>query len=436
MTLPRIATQPFCASEVEGSVTFDPKAGFWKKLFQFMGPGFLIAVGYMDPGNWATDIEAGSRFGYDLLFIVGLSSLAAIVLQSLSMRLGIVTGKDLARTTRERSGSVEKVFMWLMAEISIIACDLAEVLGGALAFHLLLGVPLIFGVVLTVFDTIIVLGLKGRNFRLLEAIILGLIATVGVCYFVELFLIKPFWPDVLAGFVPSLHKLNQPYAMPLVVGIIGATIMPHNLYLHSSIVLTRVIANDDATKKQGIRFSTIDTSISLIFALFINCAILMLAAGAFHDDGKVVSDIGDAYRFLAPLAGSTLAPILFAVALLASGQSSTFTGTVAGQVILEGFLGLKIPCWQRRLITRGLALLPAFIGVWVMGDKSIGKLLVISQIVLSLQLPFAMYPLIRQTMDKKLMGALAISKVAAVTAWLIFAVIVIANLGMIWNLKF
>jgi manganese transport protein len=434
LSSPDIPTPPFCASEIEGTVTFDPTASFWKKLFQFMGPGFLIAVGYMDPGNWATDIEAGSRFGSHLLFVVAFSSLAAIVLQSLSMRLGIVTGKDLARITREHGSKRITMFMWLMAEVSIVACDLAEVLGGALAFHLLLGVPLICGVMLTVLDTAIVLGLKGRNFRVLEAIILGLILTIGICYLVELVLIKPFWPDVLAGFVPRLDVMQEPRAVSLAVGIIGATIMPHNLYLHSSVVLTRIVAKDPVAKNEAIRLSFIDTTISLFFALLINCAILILAACAFHAQGQIVADISDAYNLLRPLTGSTLAPLLFAIALLASGQSSTFTGTVAGQVILEGFLDIKIPCWQRRLITRGLALLPALIGVWCLGDKSIGQLLVLSQIILSLQLPFAMYPLIRRTGDKELMGPFTTSNITTITAWIIFLLIIAANAWMIWDL--
>ncbi len=398
-----------------------------------MGPGFLVAVGYMDPGNWATDIEAGSRFGYDLIFIVAFSSFAAILLQSLSMRLGVVTGKDLARLTRERNSKTASIFLWLMAEVSIIACDLAEVLGGALAFHLLLGVPLLFGIVLTILDTFIVLGLQGRNFRTVEAIILGLVITVGACFIVELALIKPFWPDVFAGFVPSFSKLSQPYAVPLAVGIIGATVMPHNLYLHSSIIQTRIVSADNISKRQAIRFSTLDTVTSLFFAMLINCAILMLAAGAFHSTGQVVADIGDAYNLLNPLLGSALAAPLFGIALLASGQSSTFTGTIAGQVIMEGFIDLKIPCWQRRLITRSLALIPALLGIWMLGDHSIGKLLVLSQIILCLQLPFAIYPLIRQTADKKLMGEFATSRRIQTIAYLIFAMIVCGNLWLVWR---
>jgi len=434
LKLPDIATQPFCPSEVQGSVVFDTSQSYWKKLYQFMGPGLLIAIGYMDPGNWATDIEAGSRFGYDLLCIVFFSSLAAIVLQVLSLRLGIVTGKDLALLSRERAGKKYGIFLWLTAELSIVACDFAEVLGGALAFHLLLGVPLLIGVVLTILDTLVVLGLKGRNFRTLEAIILGLITTIGICYVGELWLIKPFWPDIAAGFIPSWGTFSQPQAVPLAVGIIGATIMPHNLYLHSSIVQTRVIARDDKTKKEALRLATTDTVVSLFLALIINCAILILSAGAFHARGYIVAEIQDAYNLLDPLVGSVFAAPLFGIALLASGQSSTFTGTVAGQVILDGFMNLKIPCWQRRVITRALALVPAFVGIWLMGDNSIGKMLVISQIVLGLQLPFAMYPLIRQVSDRKLMGAFTISLPTSLLAWFIFLAIVGGNLWMLVTL--
>lgn len=434
MKLPTDATQPFCPSEVQGSIRISVKGNIWQKIYRFAGPGFLIAIGYMDPGNWATDIEAGSRFGYDLLFIVLFSSLSAIYLQSLSLRLGIVTGKDLAQLTAERNGKSVRIAAWLMAEISIIACDLAEVLGGALAFHLLLGVSLIAGVLLTIFDTVLVLGLKGRNFRTLEAIILGLVMTIGACYFVEIFLIKPLWPEVLAGFVPAISKLGQPYAVPLAVGIIGATVMPHNLYLHSSIVQTRIIDGSHKAKRQALKYSNLDTIVSLLVAMLINCAILVLAAGAFHTQGNLVADIGDAYSLLNPLVGSLWAAPLFGIALLASGQSSTFTGTVAGQVIMEGFIDLKIPCWQRRLITRSLALIPAMLGIWYMGDHSVGKMLILSQIVLSLQLPFAMYPLIRQTSDAKLMGKFRISPASQTIAYAVFAVIVGCNTWLLIRL--
>ena len=430
--LPTTATAPFCPSEVKGSVAVSPGAPLWKKLLQFAGPGLLISIGYMDPGNWATDIEAGSRYGYNLLFVVVLSSLAAMVLQCLSMRLGIVTGKDLAQLSRERYAKPVANVQWMLAELSIIACDLAEVLGGALAFHLLFGVSLIWGVVLTAFDTLIVLGLKGKNFRDLEAIMLGLIATIGVGYVVELVLVKPHWPSIAAGLVPSIHALSEREPLYLAIGILGATVMPHNLYLHSSIVQTRVVNRDAKSLASAIRFSRLDTIVSLVLALLINAAILILAASAFHATGHTqVTEIEDAYKLLAPIVGTGLAAVLFAVTLFASGQSSTFTGTIAGQVIMEGFLNLKIPCYQRRFITRALALVPALIGVYVMGNGAVGKLLVASQVVLSLQLPFALYPLIRMTSDRSLMGTFANKPHMKLVAWLLFAVISAANLWLV-----
>ena len=429
--LPTTATAPFCPSEVRGCVDFNPSAPLWKRIFMFAGPGLLISVGYMDPGNWATDIEAGSRFGYALLFVVMFSSLSAIVLQCLCARLGIVAGKDLAQACSERYGQTTRIFLWLMAEVSIIACDLAEVLGCALAFHLLLGVPLLGGVALTILDTLIVLGLKGRNFRTLEAIILGLVATIGICFFAEVFLVQPYWPDVFAGFLPASGSLSQPDAIPLAVGIIGATVMPHNLYLHSSIVQTRVVGDGEKEKRSALRLTTLDTVFALFLAMIVNASILILSAAAFHAKGTVVTEIQDAYRLLDPVVGSAAGGFLFAIALLAAGQSSTFTGTIAGQVIMEGFLDLKIPCWQRRLITRVLALIPAFIGIWMLGESGVGKLLVLSQVVLSLQLPFAIWPLIRFVSNKTMLGNLRAAALTQVTSWVIFAIILGGNLWLL-----
>ncbi|MET3247289.1 manganese transport protein [Burkholderia sp. OAS925] len=325
--LPTTATAPFCPSEVQGSVAVSQGAPFWKKILQFAGPGLLVSIGYMDPGNWATDIEAGSRYGYSLLFVVMLSSLAAMALQCLSMRLGIVTGRDLAELSRARYSPAVARFQWLLAELSIIACDLAEVLGGALAFHLLFKCSLTTGVLLTAFDTLIVLGLKGKNFRDLEAIMLGLIATIGVGYIVELALVKPHWPSVAQGLIPSWQALSSREPMYLAIGILGATVMPHNLYLHSSIVQTRAVKRDPASIGSAIGMSRIDTIASLLLALMINMAILILAAAAFHATGhNQVTEIEDAYKLLAPIVGTGFAAVLFAVTLLASGQSSTFTG--------------------------------------------------------------------------------------------------------------
>ena len=429
--LPTTATAPFCPSEVQGTVAVSSYAPFWKKLLQFAGPGLLISIGYMDPGNWATDIEAGSRYGYSLLFVVVLSSLAAMVLQCLSMRLGIVTGQDLAQLSSARYSPMVARGQWLLAELSIVACDLAEVLGGALAFHLLFKCSLTVGVLLTAFDTLIVLGLKGKNFRDLEAIMLGLVATIGLGYVIELALVQPHWPSVLQGMVPSWSAVSEREPLYLAIGILGATVMPHNLYLHSSIVQTRAVKRDAGSIASAIGLSRIDTLVSLTLALLINAAILILAAAAFNATGhNQVTEIEDAYKLLAPIVGTGFAAVLFAITLLASGQSSTFTGTIAGQVIMEGFLKMKIPCWQRRFITRALALIPALIGVSMLGNDAVGKLLVASQVVLSLQLPFALYPLIRMTDDRTLMGAFANRLPTRVLAWFLFVAISAANLWL------
>ena len=435
--LPKTATAPFCPSEVNGSVPVDASAAFWRRVLRFAGPGLLISIGYMDPGNWATAIEAGSRYGYDLLFVVLLASLAGMVVQCLCSRLGIATGRDLAQLCRERYSKRSARVQWLLAEISIIATDLAEVLGCALAFHLLLGCSLTFGIALTAFDTLLVLALQGKGFRRLEAIMLALVLTIVGCFFVELALIKPYWPQVFEGFKPSLSAISDAAPLYIAIGIIGATVMPHNLYLHSSIVQTRLTGTDYASKLDAVRLSRIDTIGSLALALTVNAAILILAAAAFHQTGHSdVVEIQDAYRMLDPLVGGAMASVLFGVALLASGQSSTFTGTIAGQVIMEGYLDLKIPCWQRRLITRGLALIPAFLGVWLMGDDAVGKLLILSQVVLSLQLPFALYPLIRMTGDKQLMGPFANRLPTRLLAWFLFAVISCANVWLIAQIGF
>ena len=438
--LPDTATAPFCPSEVRGSVEVSSGGPAWKRILQFLGPGLLISVGYMDPGNWATDIEAGSRFGFQLLVIVLLSSIAAVFLQCLALRLGIAAEADLAQVTRAQCSKRTTLLLWGLAEISIIACDLAEVLGCALAFHLLLGVSLPLGVILTAFDTLIVLGLKGKGFRQVEAIVIALIAVIGLCYFYELWMIQPDWKQVAHGFVPNVALFSTREPWYLAIGILGATVMPHNLYLHSSVVQTRKISHgaspDSAgahrAKRDAIRFSTLDTVASLTLAFFVNAAILVLAGSAFHGSGhQAVTDIEDAFHLLEPLIGSTLAPLLFGIALLAAGQSSTFTGTIAGQIIMEGHLDLKIPCWKRRLITRLLALVPAYLGVMIMGNGATGKLLVFSQVVLSLHLPFAIFPLIRFNSRREVVGDFKLSRMMQITAWSVFALITIANLWLL-----
>lgn len=430
--LPTTATAPFCPSEVSGTVRIDTALPWWRKALQFAGPGLLVSVGYMDPGNWATDIEGGARFGYSLLWVVAASSLAAVLLQCLSARLGLATGRDLARLCRDHYSPRVTRGLWILAELSIVACDIAEVLGCALAFHLLFGVGIATGVLLTAVDTVLVLGLKDKGFRRLEAIMLALVGTIALCFCAEVVLSQPEVPAVLAGLVPHPRVLADRDALYLAIGILGATVMPHNLYLHSSIVQTRVVARDAASRRDAIKYFRLDTIVSLLLAMLVNCAILVVAGAVFHVSGhRDVNDISDAYRLLEPLVGTASASILFGIALLASGQSSTFTGTITGQILMEGFLDLKIPCWQRHVITRALALVPALVGVLVLGSGAVGKLLVLSQVVLSLQLPFALYPLVRFSGDRRLMGEFASNAVTGAAAWLLFGVISAANLWLV-----
>ena len=433
--LPSIATAPFCPSEVQGSIVIPSDASSLKRLALFLGPGLMVAVGYMDPGNWATDLEAGSRYGYGLLFVILLSSLAGMLLQTLSMRVGLISGRTLAELSRDRYSRPVNLILWLFAEIAIIACDVAEVLGSALAFKLLLGVSLPWGIAITALDTFIILGLKGKGFRSIEAIILGLVSTIAICFMVELILIKPFWPDVAMGLVPSMSHFSEVEAWYLAIGILGATVMPHNLYLHSSIIHTRKLEPGKKGKETALLFGTIDTVLALGIAFFVNAAILILAGAAFHTSGQgVVTGIDEAYRLLAPIVGLSVAPFLFAIALLAAGQSSTFTGTIAGQIILEGFLNLKIPCWQRRIITRGLALAPALAGVLIWGEQSIGRMLVLSQVVLSLQLPFVIFPLLKFASSTDLMKEFAIGIKMKILGWAVFAVISGANAWLLYRI--
>ncbi len=430
--LPTTATAPFCPPEVRGTVAVPAGLSLIRRALRFAGPGLLVSVGYMDPGNWATDIEAGSRYGYSLLFVVVASSLAAIVLQGLSARLGIGSGRDLARLARDRYPPLVARALWALAELAIIACDVAEVLGTALAIKLLFGLPLWLGVILTAFDTVIVLGLKGGGFRQIEAIVLGLVLTIAACFIVQLAIVQPSIAAILPGLVPSLDTLREPHALYLAIGILGATVMPHNLYLHSSIVQTRVVDDTVPAKRAAIRFATVDIVGALLLATLVNAAILIVAGATFHGTGhSQVADIEDAYRLLEPLTGAAIAAPLFAIALFASGQSATFTGTIAGQVILEGFLDLRIPCWQRRVITRGLALIPALGGVLWLGEHSVGKLLVLTQVVLSAQLPFAIWPLIRFTSDRAVMGAFANPLPLKLIAWLLFGVVAAANVWLV-----
>ncbi|AHE33883.1 Mn(2+) uptake NRAMP transporter MntH [Burkholderia pseudomallei] len=432
MPLPTVPTAPFCPAEVKGSIAIDAGVSRLTKLRRFAGPGLLVAIGYMDPGNWATDIQAGSQFGYALLWVVVFSSVAAIFLQTLAARLGLVAGRDLAQASYDRYGPFGRIVQWITAEVSIIACDIAEVLGCALAFKLLLGVPLAWGIVLTALDTMIVLGLQGKGFRQVEAIVFGLIGTMAFCFVAQVAMVPPDWRAVLHGLAPSVPGHDRKDAIVLALGIVGATIMPHNLYLHSSVVQTRrVVGGAGDAIKETLAMVRIDTWISLVVAMLVNAAILVLAGAAFHATGQTgVADIEQAYRLITPIVGGAAA-WLFGIALLASGQSSTLTGTIAGQVIMDGFLHMKMPCYQRRLITRGLALAPALAGVLWLGDGALGQLLVWSQVLLSLQLPFAMWPLIRSVGDRSIMREYAIGRGTKVVAWTLFVLISITNLVLV-----
>ncbi|KGS29203.1 Nramp family divalent metal transporter [Burkholderia pseudomallei] len=432
MPLPTVPTAPFCPAEVKGSIAIDAGVSRLTKLRRFAGPGLLVAIGYMDPGNWATDIQAGSQFGYALLWVVVFSSVAAIFLQTLAARLGLVAGRDLAQASYDRYGPFGRIVQWITAEVSIIACDIAEVLGCALAFKLLLGVPLAWGIVLTALDTMIVLGLQGKGFRQVEAIVFGLIGTMAFCFVAQVAMVPPDWRAVLHGLAPGVPGHDRKDAIVLALGIVGATIMPHNLYLHSSVVQTRrVVGGAGDAIKETLAMVRIDTWISLVVAMLVNAAILVLAGAAFHATGQTgVADIEQAYRLITPIVGGAAA-WLFGIALLASGQSSTLTGTIAGQVIMDGFLHMKMPCYQRRLITRGLALAPALAGVLWLGDGALGQLLVWSQVLLSLQLPFAMWPLIRSVGDRSIMREYAIGRGTKVVAWTLFVLISITNLVLV-----
>ncbi|KGC89412.1 metal ion transporter, metal ion family protein [Burkholderia pseudomallei] len=432
MPLPTVPTAPFCPAEVKGSIAIDAGVSRLTKLRRFAGPGLLVAIGYMDPGNWATDIQAGSQFGYALLWVVVFSSVAAIFLQTLAARLGLVAGRDLAQASYDRYGPFGRIVQWITAEVSIIACDIAEVLGCALAFKLLLGVPLAWGIVLTALDTMIVLGLQGKGFRQVEAIVFGLIGTMAFCFVAQVAMVPPDWRAVLHGLAPSVPGHDRKDAIVLALGIVGATIMPHNLYLHSSVVQTRrVVGGAGDAIKETLAMVRIDTWISLVVAMLVNAAILVLAGAAFHATGQTgVADIEQAYRLITPIVGGAAA-WLFGIALLASGQSSTLTGTIAGQVIMDGFLHMKMPCYQRRLITRGLALAPALAGVLWLGDGALGQLLVWSQVLLSQQLPFAMWPLIRSVGDRSIMREYAIGRGTKVVAWTLFVLVSITNLVLV-----
>jgi len=392
----------------------------WRMLLAFAGPGFLVSVGYMDPGNWATDLAAGSQFGYKLLFVILLSSLIAMLLQALSLKLGIVTGRDLAQLCRDAYPRPMRWFLWVMAEIAIAACDLAEVIGSAIALQLIFNIPLPWGVCITAADVLIILWLQQRGFRYLEALVITLIGIISVCFFVEIVLSRPeFGPMISNFFVPTKEILTNANMLYIAMGILGATVMPHNLYLHSSIVQTRNFEPTPKGKREALKFALWDSNIALTLALFVNAAILVVAAAVFFRSGHhEVAEIQDAYKLLSPLLGVTFASSLFAVALLASGQSSTLTGTLAGQIVMEGFIEIRLKPWQRRLFTRGLAIIPAIIAAFYYGASGTAKLLVFSQVILSVQLSFAVFPLVMFTSDRARMGEFVNSTLVKTTAWI------------------
>ena len=417
-------------SEVHQSVdTTSARRPGWRKILSFFGPAYLVSVGYMDPGNWATDLAGGSKFGYKLIWVLLMSNLMALLLQSLSARLGIVRGRDLAQASRETYPRYINYALYALAEIAIAACDLAEILGMAIGLQLLTGLPLIWGVLITVLDTFLFLYLQRLGIRKMEAFIIALIGIIGISFLIEIILAKPNLGDVATGFIPSIPG---PTALYIAIGIIGATVMPHNLYLHSALVQTRKIKRDDAGIKKSLKLNLIDSTIALNLAFFVNAAILVLAASVFFNKGRTdVAEIKTAHELLQPLLGTKIAPILFAIALIASGQSSTITGTLAGQIVMEGYLQLRIAPWVRRLMTRLIAIIPAVIVILVNGESNIDSLLVLSQVILSLQLGFAIIPLIHFTSDKQAMGKYAIKPLAIVLASAIAAVLVYLNIRMV-----
>ena len=418
--------------ESHRSVTVPAGAGFWRKLVAFSGPGFMVAVGYMDPGNWATDLAGGAQFGYTLLSVILISNLMAILLQHLCVKLGIATGRDLAQACRDHYPRPVVWFLWILCELAIAACDLAEVIGSAIALQLLFGIPLIWGCLITVADVLLLLLLQNKGFRYLEAVVITLILTIGSCFAVELFLARPDLAGVVTGLKPNLEILRNPAMLYVAIGILGATVMPHNLYLHSSIVQTRKYEQTAGGKREAIKFATIDSTFALMFALFINGAILVLAAAAFHGRGHTeVAEIQTAYHLLDGVLGVTFAGILFAVALLASGQNSTLTGTLAGQIVMEGFLNLRLRPWLRRLITRAIAIVPAMVVIGLYGESKSTDLLVASQVCLSLQLGFACWPLMRFTSDRTKMGEFVNPTWIKLLGWTITLVIIGLNIKLL-----
>jgi manganese transport protein len=430
----RLPSSTLSLPEVHGSVAVPENAGFWRKMLAFAGPGYLVAVGYMDPGNWATDLAGGARYGYTLLSVIMISNLMAILLQALAARLGIASGRDLAQACRDSFSRPVTLVLWVLCEIAIAACDLAEVIGAAIALNLLFGLPLIWGVCLTALDVLIVLFLQHKGFRYVEALVVALILLIAGSFAVELWLARPDLAAVAVGFIPRTEILSNPSMLYIAIGILGATVMPHNLYLHSSIVQTRKYGDSHASRSEAIRFASIDSAVALMFALFINGAILVMSAAVFHGSGNEnVADINDAYVLLSPLLGTTMASVLFAVALLCSGQNATLTGTLAGQIVMEGFINLRLRPWMRRLVTRLIAIIPAVIVVYIYGERGAGPLLILSQVVLSLQLPFAVFPLVMFTSDPHKMGRFVNPLWVKLLAWSVAVIIGALNVYLLYQ---
>ena len=410
-----------------------PFGGHWsRRLLAFLGPGYLVSVGYMDPGNWATDLAGGSKFGYTLLAVILLSNLMAILLQALAARLGIVTDRDLAQACRASFSRPVNFLLWVACEAAIIACDLAEVIGTAIALNLLFGIPLIWGALITALDAFLLLLLMNKGFRFLEAFVIALLIVIAVCFGIQIVAAAPPVAAILKGFVPSPEIVTNPEMLYIAIGIIGATVMPHNLYLHSSIVQTRAYERTSEGRREAIKWATADSTIALMMALFINAAILIVAAATFYSSGRTeVAEISQAYELLSPLLGLGIASTLFAVALLASGLNSTVTATLAGQIVMEGFLNLRLPNWARRLVTRGIAIVPVVIVTAIYGERGTSQLLVLSQVILSMQLPFAVIPLVRFVSDRRKMGEFVIPRSVAVVAWIVAAIIVALNVKLL-----
>ena len=421
-------------SEVHRSIPVPKELSFWRKMLAFSGPGYLVAVGYMDPGNWATDLAGGSAFGYTLLSVILVSNLMAILLQALCAKLGIVTGRDLAQACRDHYSKPVAILLWLLCEVAICACDLAEVIGSAIALNLLFKMPLTWGVCITALDVLVVMFLQNKGFRYIEALVVTLILTIGGCFLMEIIFSRPNVAEVFGGLAPKFEIIRNTQMLYVAIGILGATVMPHNLYLHSSIVQTRKYEQNAEGKGEAIKFATIDSTTALMFALFINAAILVVSAATFHTRGEHnVAEIQDAYKLLSPMLGVPVASALFAVALLASGQNSTLTGTLAGQIVMEGFLNIRLRPWLRRLITRLIAIVPAVICTALYGERGTANLLVLSQVILSMQLSFAVIPLVMFTSDRAKMGAFANPPWVKILAWLTAGIIVLLNVKYLFD---